>query len=95
MKRYPTVENFYASSISTCRETLKAFTLIGRRRFLPEIAGHNTYERWQAERQATNTVIQGTAADAARLAMIACDEAELDYHYGAEMLLQSRLAPRL
>jgi DNA polymerase I-like protein with 3'-5' exonuclease and polymerase domains len=88
MARYPTVANFYASSIATCKQTNKAYTLIGRRRFLPEINGHNTYERWQAERQATNTVIQGTAADAARLAMISCDEAVLDYHYGADMLLQ-------
>lgn len=88
MARYPTVKNFYASSIDVCKAKLKAFTLIGRRRYLPEINGYNTYERWQAERQAVNTVIQGSAADAARLAMIACDEAELEYHYGADMLLQ-------
>lgn len=88
MNTYPTVKNFYASAIEDCRETLKAYTLIGRRRFLPEINAFNSYERWQAERQAGNTIIQGTAADAARLAMIACDEAQLDYHYGADMLMQ-------
>lgn len=88
MERYPTVKRFFDDSVEDCRMTLKAFTLLGRRRFLPEINAYNKYDRYQAERQAGNTIIQGTAADAARMAMIQCDEAQLDYHYGADMLLQ-------
>ena len=38
-------------------------TILGRKRWLPEINGHNTYERGRAERQAVNTIIQGSAAD--------------------------------
>jgi len=88
MARLPTVKAFYATAIEACRQTLKSFTLLGRRRFLPEILSHNTYERFQAERQAVNNEIQGSAAEVAKLAMIHCDEAELEYHYGADMLLQ-------
>lgn len=88
MDRLPTVKDFYASSIEACKTTLKSFTLLGRRRFLPEIRSNNTYERFKAERQAVNNEIQGTAAEVAKLAMINCDEAQLDYHYGADMLLQ-------
>jgi len=88
MDTYPTVKRFYENSIADCQVKLKAFTLLGRRRFLPEINAFNRYERFKAERQAGNTIIQGTAADAARMAMIQCDEAQLDHHYGAEMLLQ-------
>ncbi len=38
-------------------------TILGRKRWLPEINARNSYERGQAERKAVNTVIQGTAAD--------------------------------
>ncbi len=88
MATYPTVKRFFDNSVLDCQQTLKAFTLLGRRRFLPEINAYNKYERYRAERQAGNTIIQGTAADAARMAMLNCDEAQLDYHYGAEMLIQ-------
>ena len=38
-------------------------TILGRKRWLPEINGRNPYERSRAERQAVNTIIQGSAAD--------------------------------
>lgn len=88
MARYPAVSNFFKQAVQTARETGYSFTLLGRRRFLPEIQSINDMDRWQAERQACNTVIQGTAADVAKMAMINCDEANLEYQYGCRMLLQ-------
>lgn len=43
-------------------------TLLGRRRYLPGINAGDKLERWHAERQAVNTIIQGSAADIAKLA---------------------------
>lgn len=88
MARYPAVKDFYAAAIEETRQTGYAFTIQGRRRFLPEIASHNTYDRYQAERQAVNAQIQGTAADVVKMAMLLCDDAQLDKRYGAVMLLQ-------
>ena len=88
MARYPAVKDFYAAAIEETRQTGYAFTIQGRRRFLPEIASHNTYDRYQAERQAVNAQIQGTAADVVKMAMLLCDDAQLDKRYGAQMLLQ-------
>lgn len=45
-------------------------TLLGRRRFLPGIHSSDRYERSKAERQAGNSVIQGTAADIANVSMV-------------------------
>lgn len=88
MSRYPAVRNFYASSIETVRQTGYAFTLLGRRRFLPEIASAQSDVRWRAERQASNVPIQGTAADVVKMAMIKCDEANLLDEFGVHMLIQ-------
>lgn len=38
-------------------------TILGRKRWLPDINSRNTYDRGKAERQAVNTIIQGSAAD--------------------------------
>lgn len=46
-------------------------TMAGRKRWLPEINSRNGQSRAQAERQAVNTVIQGSAADIMKLAMLA------------------------
>lgn len=88
MATYPTVKHFFSESVENCRKYLKSWTILGRRRFLPEINAYNSYERFQAERRATNNEIQGTAADVVRMAMITLDDAQLDYHYGCDMLLQ-------
>lgn len=88
MDRYPTVKRFYAEAISTVQKKGYAFTLLGRRRFLPEILSATSMERWRAERQASNVPIQGTAADIVKMAMIACDEANFLDKYGWHMLIQ-------
>lgn len=88
MERYPAVARFYERQISQVQDTGYSFTYLGRRRFLPEIKSKSNFERWQAERQASNVPIQGSAADVAKMAMVRCDQAGLMDKYGAHMLLQ-------
>ncbi len=85
---YPAVSAFYESAITETQQTGYSFTLLGRRRFHPGIASPNPLDRWGEERKAVNNQIQGTAADAVRLAMINCDKANLEAKYGCKMLLQ-------
>lgn len=85
---YPAVQGFYDSAIAETQQTGFSFTLLGRRRFHPGIRSHNTMDRWSEERKAVNCQIQGTAADAVRLAMLNISKARLDLKYGCKMLLQ-------
>ena len=85
---YPAVGDFYATAIEETQLTGFSFTLLGRRRFHPAIRSSNALDRWSEERKAVNCQIQGTAADAVRLAMIKCSKARLDLKYGCKMLLQ-------
>ena len=89
LNRYPAVKRFYARAIETTRASGGyAFSLIGRRRHLPNIDSHLDFERFRAERQASNMEVQGTAADIVRLAMLAIDEVGIEQRYGAKMVLQ-------
>jgi DNA polymerase-1 len=86
--RYRGVRAFIDESIEGARERGFVQTLLGRRRYLGDLASRNRTLRQAAERMAVNTVIQGTAADLIKKAMVdlvpAIDEADL----GAEMILQ-------
>jgi len=88
MARYPAVQRFYEKQIAAVQDIGYSFTVLGRRRFLPEIHSKSNNERWQAERQASNVPIQGSAADVAKMAMVLCDRAGMMDKYGAHMLLQ-------
>ena len=70
MAIYPGLKSFIAAVKEFCRRNGYVETLLGRRRFLPEISGSDHAERMHAERQAVNTVCQGSAADLMKLAMI-------------------------
>ncbi|MCI0563296.1 MAG: DNA polymerase, partial [Nitrososphaera sp.] len=85
---YPAIKEFYASAIADVRDTGFAFTILGRRRTLPDINSRDDMTRWRAERQATNMPIQGSAADIMKMAMIHIYEDQLDVKYGCDMLLQ-------
>lgn len=63
-------------------------TLLGRRRYLPEIHASNFNLRSFAERTAMNTPIQGTAADIIKLAMVRLDERMREAGVASRMLLQ-------
>jgi DNA polymerase-1 len=68
--RYPKIKEFTDGVIARAREEMYVTTLLGRRRNLPEINSKNHNVRQFAERTAVNTVIQGTAADMIKIAMI-------------------------
>jgi DNA polymerase-1 len=88
MDRYPTVKKFFDDATQTVIKYGYAFTILGRRRFLPGIMSNRAADRSRAQRQASNLPIQGTAADVAKMAMIRCDEAGLFDKYGFHMLSQ-------
>ncbi len=86
-KRYSGVRNFIDTTVAEATETGKTGTLLGRVRFLPDITSSNRNVRQGAERIAVNTVIQGTAADLMKLAMIKVDKALKERKLNAAMLL--------
>lgn len=89
MASYPAVRSFFASAAEDARRTGYAFTLMGRRRYLPDIVARDDYTRFRAERQASNMPIQGTGAEVCKMAMINIyEDVELREKYGYEMCLQ-------
>ncbi len=74
-ERYPNIRKYMDDTISMARSEGYVTTLMGRRRYLPEINSDNFQVRQFAERTAINTPIQGTAADMIKMAMITIDKA--------------------
>jgi DNA polymerase-1 len=68
--RYPRVKAYLDGQIDFVRKHGYVVTLLGRRRYIPEIHNPNAALRQFAERQAVNAPIQGSAADLIKLAMI-------------------------
>lgn len=60
--------------MNKCRKNGYVETLLGRRRYLPEITSNILQAQSHAERQALNTTIQGSAADVVKQAMILIDK---------------------
>src|SRR3712207_3562579 len=75
LERFPRVAQFMGDTIEGARERGHVTTLYGRRRQIPELRARNWQVRTLGERLAVNTVIQGTAADVMKLAMIRCHRA--------------------
>jgi DNA polymerase-1 len=70
LERFANVHAFMTSTIEQAKEQGYVTTLFGRRRQIPELRARNWGVRSLGERLAVNTVIQGTAADVLKLAMI-------------------------
>ncbi|MFN8544022.1 MAG: DNA polymerase I [Candidatus Binatia bacterium] len=68
--RFAGVRAFLDRTIAEARERGYVTTVLGRRRYLPELAARDHAVRQFAERAATNTPIQGSAADLIKLAML-------------------------
>ena len=68
--RYPSVRQFIEETVARARETGMVRTLLGRLRRLPDLNARNFQVRMEAERQAMNTPVQGSAADLIKKAMI-------------------------
>jgi DNA polymerase-1 len=86
--RYQGVRRFLDETTETARAKGYVTTLLGRRRYLPDLASRNRVLRNAAERMAVNTVIQGTAADLIKKAMVEVDAALREARLGAAMILQ-------
>jgi DNA polymerase-1 len=86
--RYTGVRRFLDESIAAARERGYSVTLLGRRRQLPDLASRNRVLRQAAERMAVNSVIQGSAADLIKKAMLAVDAAVEEEGLAADMILQ-------
>ena len=86
--RFPKVRAFIDSTIERAREELEVRTILGRRRPLPELDSKSPQQRAFGERAAVNTVIQGSAADLIKVAMIRLDARIEREGIPARMLLQ-------
>ncbi len=86
--RFPNVKTYMEDTISKARRDGYVETLLGRRRFLPDIKSRNQNLRSNAERQAINMPIQGTAADMIKLAMIQIHKTISSQQHDIRMLLQ-------
>jgi len=87
-ERYRGVRRFLDETVAEARAQGFVRTLLGRRRYLPDLNSRNRGLRQAAERMAVNTVIQGTAADLIKKAMVEVAEAIADAGLAARMILQ-------
>ncbi|KAF6132181.1 DNA polymerase nu [Phyllostomus discolor] len=69
LQKYKKIKDFAQATIAGCRQTGYVTSLMGRRRPLPGIRARDWQLRAQAERQAVNFVVQGSAADLCKMAM--------------------------
>ncbi len=86
--RYMGVRRFLDETMVDAKSSGYVSTLLGRRRYLPDLSSKNRVLRQAAERMAVNTVIQGTAADLIKKAMVEVDAALARSDLNAIMILQ-------
>jgi len=84
---YPAVTQFYQEAIAETEKTGYAFTVLGRRRNVAEIASHRKNERALGERIAVNTQIQGSAADVCKMAHINLMKVDIEGRYDCKIVL--------
>lgn len=86
--RYPGVRRYIDETIANARRQGYVTTMLGRRRYLPDINSKTRSSREFAERTAINTPIQGTAADMIKVAMINIYREFADRRLKSKMILQ-------
>lgn len=87
-ERLPRVKAFIEGTVAEARLRGYATTVFGRRRPIPELTSDNFQERSLGERLAVNSVIQGSAADIIKVAMIRCHKRLIREFPGARLVLQ-------
>jgi DNA polymerase-1 len=87
-ERFPAVKAFIDETIATAERDGFVYTLLGRRRAIPELRSNQRQRRLLGERLAVNTVIQGTAADIIKLAMVRCHAALAEAGVETRLVLQ-------
>jgi DNA polymerase-1 len=85
---FPAVGRFIEETIEQGTEHGYVSTLFGRRRQVPELRARRWELRKQGERFAVNMVIQGTAADIMKVAMVRCDRALDEAGLSTRLILQ-------
>jgi len=85
---YPDVKKYMDSSIQRAKEAGYVETLLGRKRYLPDINSQNGVVRGFAERNAINAPIQGTAADIIKIAMVRIQNRLESENLDAKMTMQ-------
>jgi DNA polymerase-1 len=86
--RFGGVRDYLMAVVEQARKDGYTSTVLGRRRYLPELDSSNRQVREAAERAALNAPIQGSAADIIKVAMIEVDKAVKDAGLASRMLLQ-------
>ena len=86
-ERFSGVRRFLDEQVASARDRGYVETLLGRRRYVPELQSSNWNIRQFGERVAQNTPIQGAAADLLKKAMIEVDRALEGSNWGARLLL--------
>ncbi len=86
--RFRGIDSFLDGAVEAARKTGHATTILGRWRPIPQIESRNPAERAFGERIAVNTVVQGSAADLIKIAMIRLDAALSERFPRARLILQ-------
>ncbi|HEX6921712.1 MAG TPA: DNA polymerase I [Actinomycetes bacterium] len=86
--RFGGVRDYLRDVVDEARRTGFTETILGRRRYLPDLTSDNRQRREMAERMALNAPIQGSAADIIKRAMLGVDRALRDEGLASRMLLQ-------
>lgn len=87
-KRFSSIDAFLAKCVAQAKRQGYVETMLGRRRAVPQVLSPNGVERALGERVAINTVVQGTAADIIKVAMVGIHQALAQTFPDVRMLLQ-------
>jgi DNA polymerase I len=87
-ERFGKVKAYLDGVVTQARRDGYTHTILGRRRYLPDLASDSYQRRQMAERMALNAPIQGSAADIIKMAMVAVDRAMTDQGLASRMVLQ-------
>jgi DNA polymerase I len=85
---FPGVKAYMDECIKNARETSCVFTIMGRKRYLPDIHSRNAIVRGVAERNAINAPIQGSAADIIKIAMVNIHKRIKSENLKSQLILQ-------
>jgi DNA polymerase I len=87
-ERFGGVRDYLKTVVDEARKTGYTETILGRRRYLPDLTSDNRQRREMANRMALNAPIQGSAADIVKVAMLSVDQQLREHGLRSRMLLQ-------
>ena len=87
-QRFGGIRDYLTTVVEAARKVGYTETVMGRRRYLPDLMSDNRQRREVAERMALNAPIQGSAADIIKLAMLNVQKALVEGGYKSRLLLQ-------